>query len=350
MEIQVKPFGQYMSQPVQLFILDNGISTLKITNFGGIITSWIMVDGKGMQCDVVLGFEHLNDYLKEHPYFGAIIGRYANRIANAEFHLDGNTYALYANNGPNSLHGGLLGFSHFLWTAEAYKDTHRVGVKLKRMSPHLEEGYPGNLDTQVTYSLNTENELIIEYIATTDRATVCNLTNHSYFNLNGAGQGNILDHFLQIAASHITPVNDHLIPTGKLMPVSGSPFDFKSPKRIGEDIHHHHPQMVLGNGYDHNFVLDEYNGELQWCARVYSQANELMLDVQTTEPGIQLYTANWLDGSIAGKGGFLYQKHGAFCLETQHFPDSPNQKVFPSVVLRPGNTFKSVTTYKLHIQ
>ncbi len=350
MDIQDKPFGQYLSQPVQLFVLENGVSTLKITNFGGIITSWIMDDKNGLQCDVVLGFDHLDDYLKEHPYFGAIIGRYANRIANAGFHLDGNMYTLHANNGPNCLHGGLRGFSHFLWSAETFKDARKVGVKLRRMSPHLEEGFPGNLDTQVTYSLNAENELIIEYEATTDRTTVCNFTNHSYFNLNGAGQGNILDHFLQILASNITPVNEHLIPTGSLMPVSGSPFDFKNAKKIGEDIHHSHPQLVLGNGYDHNFVLDEHSGELKGCARVYSQESGLMLDVQTTEPGLQLYTANWLDGSIIGKGGYPYQKHGAFCLETQHFPDSPNQRAFPSVVLRPGNIFQSVTTYKLHIQ
>ena len=321
----------------------NGIEIKAIT-YGGIITSLKVPDRAGKSGDVVLGFDSLDGYLKDPPYFGAIIGRYGNRIARAQFTLEGKTYKLAANNGPNHLHGGLKGFDKVVWNAEPIKGPDGVGVAFTRTSPDGEEGYPGNLKVRVTYVLNDRNDLTVEYHATTDKATPVNLTQHSYFNL--AGDGDILGHELMINADRYTPVDDTLIPTGKLAPVQGTPFDFRKSTAIGARINQDDPQLKNGKGYDHNWVLNRTPAAgPQLAARVIEPKTGRMLEIRTTEPGIQFYSGNFLDGTITGKSGRVYKHRTGFCLETQHFPDSPNQPGFPTTTLRPGQEYSTKTVF-----
>src|SRR5438132_6900487 len=319
---------------------------VRAMNYGGIIVSLRVPDKKGVLADVVLGFDTLDAYLNNMPYFGAIIGRCANRIAKGKFALDGVEYRLARNNGMNSLHGGLKGFDKVLWRAERFENNHGIGVVFTYTGKDGEEGYPGNLKATVTYTLTDQNELQIEYEATTDKATPINLTNHSYFNLAGEGRGDIVRHLLTIEADRYTPTDDTQIPTGEIAPVAATPFDFRKPTPIGARIDADHEQIRRGKGYDHNFVL---NGGAKasaergstptpyHAARVVDPSSGRAMDVLTTEPGVQLYTGNNLDGSAVGKSGHAYGKRSALCLETQHFPDSPNHSNFPSTILRPGD-------------
>lgn len=340
MTITSRRFGTtYDDREVVLYTLSNGQGmTAKITNYGGILTELLVPDRNGMPGDIVLGFDSLEPYLEDHPYFGAIVGRYANRIAKGQFTLDGTVYSLARNNHGNHLHGGLKGFDKVLWSAEPIKDTSFVAVKLTYVSKDGEEGYPGTLSVSVEYRLTTANEFQISYLAATDKPTVVNLSHHSYFNL--AGHGTILDHELTINADRYTVVDENLIPTGEMRPVVGTPMDFMKPHRIGKRI-----AQVRG-GYDHNYVLNRKSDGLQWAARVYDPLSGRVMEVWTTEPGLQFYSGNFLDGTITGKGGWIYKKHSGLCLETQHFPDSPNQPEFPSVVLRPGETYRHKTMYR----
>ena len=320
----------------------NGIE-LKAIGFGGIITSLRVPDRRGRLDDVVLGFDRLEPYVKNDPFFGAIIGRFGNRIADGEFTLDGQTVTLAKNNGPNHLHGGLKGFDKVLWQVEP--DAGRNALVFTRTSPDGEEGYPGNLRLRVSYTLTDKNELIVDYVATTDKPTPVNLTQHSYFNLAGHASGDILGHDLMLNADRYTPVDDTLIPTGELAPVEGTPFDFRKPTTIGARITADHPQLKAGNGYDHNWVLNRTGDGLHLAARVHEPQTGRTLEVATTEPGIQFYAGNFLDGTLTGKGGAVYRHRTGFCLETQHFPDSPNQPDFPSTILRPGQEYRTRTVF-----
>lgn len=340
--IEQEPFGKIGSQEVYLFTLrnDQGM-VVRITNYGGIVTSIELPGIDKKPLDVVLGFDSLQNYLDGHPYFGSLVGRYANRIADGEFNLEGTTYHLAKNNGNNHLHGGLEGFDKKIWEATPFETSDESGLELHYISPDGEEGYPGSLDVKVIYSLTNDNELKINYHASSDAPTVLNLTHHSYFNLDGQGNGDILGHELFINADRFTPVNDQLIPTGELPAVEGGPMDFLTPKTIGKDI-----GQVPG-GYDHNFVLNRTQG-LELAARLKSPTSGLIMEVLTTQPGIQFYTGNFLDGTLTGKSGKTYEKHFGLCLETQHFPDTPNQPAFPSTILKPGEVFKSLTVYKFY--
>jgi len=315
----------------------------RITNYGGIVVSLKAPDKTGAMSDIVLGFDTLDGYVNNTSYFGALIGRYGNRIGKARFNLDGHEYKLAANNGENSLHGGTRGFNRAVWTPRELSDG---GLELVYVSNDGEEGYPGNLRVRVTYHLTPANELKIEYEASTDKDTVLNLTNHSYFNLKGAGNGDILDHKMMINADRFTPVDAGLIPTGELRSVNGTPFDFRKPTAIGARINQDDEQLKLGKGYDHNWVLNKSANSLSLAARVEEPTTGRVLEVHTTEPGVQFYTGNFLDGTAKGKGGKTYGFRSGFCLETQHFPDSPNKPSFPSTVLRPGQQFHSTTVYR----
>jgi aldose 1-epimerase len=318
--------------------------------YGGIVTAIRVPDRDGRRDSVVLGFAKLEDYVAQNPYFGTITGRYANRIANARFALEGHEYRLAVNNGPNALHGGKAGFDKKVWQAEEAKASDGVAVALSYRSPDGEEGYPGNLDVRVTYTLTNADELRVDYRATTDQPTVVNLTNHSYFNLAGDGSGNVLGHELRLAASGFTPVDATLIPTGAIAKVAGTPFDFQTPKPIGRDIRMGDEQLVRGRGYDHNFVLDKPQaGALSLAARVREPRSGRVMEVHTTEPGVQLYTGNFLDATLVGAAGKVYRQSDGFCLETQHFPDSPNQPSFPSTLLRPGEAFESTTVFRFSV-
>lgn len=339
------PFGTMPDgQTVNQYTLTNanGIELAAI-GYGGIITSLRVPDRTGSMDDIVLGFDRLEDYLKEHPFFGAIIGRYGNRIAKGRFTLNGQTYALATNNGPNHLHGGNKGFDKVLWQVEPV--TGRNALVFTRTSPDGEEGYPGNLRVRVMYTLTDKNELIVDYSATTDKPTPVNLTQHSYFNLAGQASGDILGHELMLNADRYTPVDDTLIPTGELAPVAGTPFDFRKPTAIGARIKASHAQLKAGGGYDHNWVLNRKGAALQLAARVVEPKTGRTLEVATTEPGIQFYSGNFLDGTLKGKGGAVYNHRTGFCLETQHFPDSPNQPTFPSTILKPGQEYKTQTVF-----
>ena len=328
---------------VSLYTLKNEKDyVVKITSYGGIITEIQAPDRNGKMGNIVLGFDNLDQYLAGHPYFGAIVGRYGNRIAKAQFDLDGETYELAANNGENALHGGIKGFDKVVWDVEVISCQERAALKLTYLSPDGEEGYPGNLKVAVTYELLMD-QLFITYEAETDKATVLNLTNHSYFNL--AGDGSILDHVLYINASRYTPVDEGLIPTGELANVEGTPFDFRKPTVIGERI-----EEVGGDpvGYDHNYIIDGSAGEKTLAAKIMDPKSGRSLQVTTTEPGVQFYSGNFLDGTLSS-GDLVYEQYSGMCLETQHFPDSPNQPDFPSTVLRPGEKFVSQTIFTFGI-
>jgi aldose 1-epimerase len=349
--IDVQPYGTLADgQEVEEYTLTNANGMeVKIITYGGIISSIRVPDRNGELANVALGFDNLGDYETRNPYFGNITGRYANRIANARFTLDGTEYTLAANNGPNTLHGGTVGFDKRVWQATTVEGDGEVGVELTYLSPDGEEGYPGNLAVSVTYTLTDDNELRMDYRATTDAPTVVNLTNHAYFNLAGEGTGSIYDHILMINADTYTPVDATLIPTGELAPVEGTPFDFRAAKPIGPGQRSAHEQIVLGRGYDHNFVLNRADMEdtsMMLAARVYEPDSGRFLEVWTTEPGIQFYAGNFLDGTLIGTSGHLYRQSDGFALETQHFPDSPNQPDFPSTVLNPGETYETTTIYK----
>ncbi|HYE74154.1 MAG TPA: aldose epimerase family protein, partial [Blastocatellia bacterium] len=334
-KITKQSFGKVGDTSVDLYTLtnDKGME-VKITNYGGIVTSIKVPDRNKKIGDVVLGFDDFDSYLKGHPFFGAIAGRYANRIAKGRFTLDGKEYTLPVNNGVNSLHGGLKGFDKVVWSAREVPVKNAAGLELKYLSKDGEEGYPGNLSVTVIYSLNNNNELKMDYSATTDKATVINLTNHTYFNLDSDSNGDILSHELMINADSFTPVDKTLIPTGELRGVKGTPFDFTKPTAIGARINDQYEQLVIGGGYDHNFVLNNKTGKVALAARAYEPKSGRVLEVLTDQPGVQFYTGNFLDGSFTGKGGKVFRKRYGFCLETQHFPDSPNQPKFPTTTLK----------------
>jgi aldose 1-epimerase len=320
---------------------------VSVLTYGGIIQSLWVPDREGRQANVVLGYDNLADYLARSPFFGALIGRYANRIANAAFTLDGTTYALPANNNGNTLHGGPQGFDKRVWTGSSFANSDRVGVVLEYVSPAGEMGFPGTLDTHVTYTLTKANALQIDYRATTDAPTVVNFTNHSYFNLGGEGSGTIYNHTLRINASNYTPVDSELVPTGDVSPVFGTPMDFTVKTPIGQRLRDKFQQLIYAQGYDHNWVLDRSDGTgLQRAARVRDPDSGRVLVVRTTEPGVQFYSGNFLNGTIFGTSNRAYRQGDAFALETQHFPDSPNQPTFPTTVLRPGEVFTSSTVYR----
>ncbi len=346
MNIDVKPFGKTPDgRAVDIVTISNAAGLqAKIITLGGIIVSFHVPDRNGKPADVVLGFDNLEDYLEKSPYFGAITGRYANRIANGRFTIDGTEYTLATNNGPNHLHGGIKGFDKVVWKIEqARAEDNRAVLKLSYLSKDGEEGYPGNLHCTVTYTLTAEGIFEMHYEAITDKPTVVNLTNHTYWNLAGQGSGDVLAHELMLNADAYTPVDQGLIPTGEIKPVKGTPMDFTSPKTIGSRI----DQLDIG-GYDHNFVLNGKAGRMKLCARVYEPTSGRVMEIRTTEPGVQFYTGNFLNGTLTGKNGRVYHKHYAFCLETQHFPDSPNKPQFPSVILRPGQTYRTTTVHKFY--
>ena len=340
-----REFGKTATgQAVELYTLKNAKGmTMAVSTYGGIITSVEVPDRAGKMGDVVNGFERLEGYLGTHPYFGALIGRYGNRIGKAAFTLNGATYKLAANNNGNSLHGGLKGFDKVVWSVKEQEVPGGAGLELHYVSKDGEEGYPGTLDVTVRYTLKESNEFRIDYLASTDKATVLNLTNHTYFNL--AGDGTILDHQLKLNADQFTPVDAGLIPTGELKAVKGTPFDFTTPRAIGERINAADEQIARGKGYDHNFVLNAAAAGLTPVAEVFDAKSGRVLEVATSEPGVQFYTGNFLDGTLKGKGR-TYVQRSAFCLETQHFPDSPNQAKFPSTVLEPGQVYQSTTVWK----
>ena len=335
-------------EQVYLYTLTNknGLEAA-ISTYGGAVVSLKVPDRDGKLADVVLGYDSLDGYVNDKSYFGAIIGRYGNRIGHAEFTLDGKTYKLAKNNGENTLHGGIKGFNKAVWTAKEIPAKDGQALELTYLSKDGEEGFPGNLHVRVIYTLNDANELKIDYSATTDKNTVVNLTSHSYFNLSGAGSGDILGDILMIEADKFTPVDSGLIPTGELRDVAGTPFDFRKPTAIGARINEDNEQLKLAGGYDHNFVLRRKPGApISLAARVVDPKRGRVLEVWTDQPGMQFYTGNFLDGSAHGKGGIAYTKRSAFCLETHHFPDSPNKPSFPSTELKPGERYHTTTIYK----
>ena len=350
-KISKADFGKTPSgEAVQLYTLTNASGMeLKISTLGGAIVSLKTPDRTGAMGDVVLGFDTLAGY--EDPkasFIGALIGRYGNRIGKGKFTLDGKTYSLPINNGENSLHGGDRGFDKYVWNAKPLSDG---GLELTMTSKDGDQGYPGTLHVTVVYHLTDANEVKIDYSATTDKDTVVNLTNHAYYNLKGAGNGDILDQVIMINASKFTPVDAGLIPTGVLKPVAGTPFDFTKPMVIGARINDEKDEQIkLGGGYDHNFVIDRKGAGLQLAARVEDPASGRVMEVSTTEPGVQFYTGNFLDGTLKGKGGKVYVRRAGLCLETQHFPDSPNKPNFPSTELKPGQTYKTTTVYKFSVK
>jgi aldose 1-epimerase len=353
-KMQKQAFGKIQDgQTVDLYVLSNKHGmTAAITNFGATLVSLKVPDRDGKIADVVLGYDNPADYETGKAYFGGTIGRYGNRIAHGKFTLDGVTYSVPTNDGENSLHGGVRGFNKRVWTAREVSSDAGEALELTYLSKDGEEGYPGNLKVKVVYTvLADQNALKIEYTATTDKATVTNITNHSYFNLAGQGNGNILQHQLTLFASQFTPVDATLIPTGKLEGVRGTPFDFLQATAIGARINQDDQQLKFGKGYDHNWVLDKSSeGALSLAARAYDAQSGRILEVSTTEPGVQFYSGNFLDGTVHGKDGNVYGYRSAFCLETQHFPDSPNHANFPSTVLKPGQTLRSTSVYKFTVQ
>ncbi len=345
--VRSRTFGQLSDgREAKLFQLASPSGmVMEVTNYGGIITKLTAPDRDGTFEDVVLGFDTLEEYLVNEPYFGAIIGRYGNRIAGGSFSIDGETYTLAQNNGENHLHGGIKGFDKVLWEAEPFSMGNEYGLVLTYESPDGEEGYPGNLSVKVTYLLTADMRLIVSYQAQTDKATPVNLTQHSYFNLAGPDSDSILDHELMLAADHFTPVDAGLIPTGEIRPVADTPFDFTVATPIGARIDQDDEQLVNGLGYDHNWVLRDMGSSITLAARVREPGSGRVMEVLTEEPGIQFYSGNFLDGSITGKGGNVYEYRSGFALETQHFPDSPNQSAFPSTVIVPGEQYQTRTIF-----
>jgi aldose 1-epimerase len=345
-----EPFGQTKDgTPIDIYTLRNSKGAeARICNYGGIVVSLKVPDKHGQFGDVVLGYDNLNGYLEKSPYFGALIGRYGNRIGHAKFTLDGKEYHLATNDGPNTLHGGFRGFDKVVWMAKPLATQGGAGLQLHYLSKDGEEGFPGNLDVTATYVLTDDNALELEFIASTDKDTVVNLTHHSYFNL--AGKGDILNHTVMINADKFTPVDSTLIPTGELRPVDGTPFDFRKPTTIGARINQDDQQLKFGKGYDHNWVINKSMGHLELMARVSEPASGRVLEVLSTEPGLQFYSGNFLDGTITGKGGWVYQYRNGFCMEPQHYPDSPNKPNFPSVVLHPSQPYHNTIVYKFSVE
>lgn len=343
-----RPFGVLPSgESSQLFTLASSSGCIvKITDYGGIIVSILVPDREGYFSDITLGHDDLQGYLDNEPYFGALIGRVANRIAGAQFVLDGVTYHIAPNEGRHALHGGVRGFDQALWKAEGFEREHERGVKLTHVSPDGDQGFPGELRAEVTYTLSDLNELAIDYAAQSQRTTLVNMTQHSYFNLSGQQDRDILDHLATIPAERYLPIDSEFIPTGALTSVAGSAFDFRTPRRFGEFIHSPDPQLSLAKGYDHNFVLNNAYSGLALAARIEDKESGRLLEVRTSEPGVQLYTGNQLNGSIVGKAQLLYEQYAGFALETQHFPDSAHHPEFPSIVLQPGRTLRSRTVYR----
>jgi len=340
-------FGNVPDGVADIYTLKNANGVeVAITNYGGIVVNILVPDKNGVFADVNLGYDSLSSYIEGNPYFGAIIGRYGNRIAKGKFVLDGTTYTLATNNGANHLHGGIKGFDKVLWAASELRDSFSVGLLLTYISKDMEEGYPGNLSVTVRYQLNNQNELSIQYEATTDKKTICNLTNHAYFNLAGAGNGDILRHQLMINAAHFTPVDSTLIPTGEIRPVAGTAMDFTTPTAIGARVEAKEEQIIFGRGYDHNFVLQRTGNGIELAATVHEPISGRYMEVYTTEPGVQFYCGNFLSGDNVGKNNKPYLFRYGFCLETQHFPNSPNQSEFPSVVLEPEQKYQTTTIYK----
>lgn len=347
--ISVAPFGELKDgTPVSLYTMTNNKGvTMKVMNYGGIIVSLLVPDKAGKPVDVVLGYDSLEAYVKSNPFFGALVGRYGNRIAKGKFTLDGKVYDLVKNNNGNHLHGGTRGFDKVVWAIEEIPSAAGVAIRLSYLSKDMEEGYPGNLATEIIYTLTDDNTIEFDYKATTDKKTVVNLTQHAYFNLNG-GKTDVLAHEVALNADSVVAVDQSLIPTGKLMAVAGTPLDFRTPVAIGARIDADHEQLKFGKGYDHCWVI---NGEgFRPAAVVYDPTTGIEMTVQTTEPGVQFYTGNFLDGSLTGKNQVVYKKRMGFCLETQHFPDSPNQPTFPSVVLNPGETYSTRTAFTFDVR
>ena len=342
-------FGETMDGTgVDQFILSNNNGMeVRIITYGGIITSLTAPDKNGDYKDIVLGYNTLAEYEAETPYFGALIGRYGNRIAKGKFSLDNQEYTLAVNNGVNHLHGGLKGFDKVVWDAKTIISDSTVSLELSYLSKDMEEGYPGNLETKVTYTLNNEDELSVSYEATTDKPTIVNLTQHSYFNLTADFNQDILDHEVVINADSFLPVDNALIPTGEFRDVNKTPFDFRKPKAIGQQISDKNTQLEIGMGYDHCWVLNDQDKGLRFVASAYEPASGRMLEVFSDEPGIQLYSGNFLDGTLPNKSNGTYQHRTGFCFETQHYPDTPNQKNFPSVRLNPGEKYNSKTVFRL---
>ena len=355
-----QPFGMtHRGEAVSLYTLKNAHGMqAKVLDYGGIIVSLRVPDRNGRLDDVVLGFDSLGDYERGSPYFGAIIGRYGNRIARGRFTLDGRTYTLATNNGPNHLHGGVRGFDKVIWSVTPFQRSDSVGLVMNYTSPDGEEGYPGTLRATVTYTLTDKNEFIFDYQATTDRPTPVNLTQHSYFNLAGDGKGDILGHVVRLNADRFTPVESTLIPTGEIKSVAGTPFDFRTSTAIGARIDRNDEQLRYGRGYDHNFVLNKggrggkggIEGDVTLAAHVYEPTTGRVMEISTTEPGLQFYSGNFLDSTLRGKQGVVYGRRSGFAMETQHFPDSPNKPAFPSTILRPGEEYRSRTIYRFGVQ
>lgn len=338
--ISSKAWGQSPDGPATLYTLTNkNGNSLSVSDYGGIINS-IKIDG----VEMVIGFDELDGYLAPNPYYGALIGRYGNRIADGKFSLEGTTYTLATNNGPNSLHGGVKGFDKQLWKVETSTENNKASVTLHHVSPDGDEGFPGRLEVSCKYEWNDDNELRLTYSATTDKATIVNLTNHTYFNISGSGT--VREQLLKLDADFYTPVDETLIPLGELAPVAGTPFDFTTAKPIGQDIAADHPQIALASGYDHNWAINGHNGGLQEFATLSDPASGRRLICFTTEPGVQIFTANFKPGVFSGRDHTPLPVQGAICLETQHFPDSPNQEAFTTPLLKPGDTYNTTTVYR----
>ena len=343
------PFGTLSDgREVNAFVLKNarGMS-VQILDLGGVIASIKVPDSSGNFADVTTGFDYPQPYLDGAGYMGAIVGRYANRISGGKFSIDGIDYSLAKNNGDNAIHGGLVGFDKKIWDVEFLVSLHDSKLKLSTFSPDGEEGYPGRVEVSVTYTLNDQNQLTIDYSATSDKATIINLTNHAYFNLDGHQAGSILEHEVMLNANHFTPIDESSIPTGVILDVAGTPLDFRQRKAIGLEIESEDRQMTFGSGYDHNFVINHSeSGRVSLAAEVYSPNSGRVMKVYTDQPGVQFYTGNFLNGKLVGKEGAVYGRRSAFCLETQHFPDSPNKPTFPSTILQPGDQFASRTIFE----
>ena len=350
MSITKAPYGEVDGNEVYLYTPTNANGLVaKITNYGGIMTELWLPDKNGKLDDCVLGYDKVDDYVKNNPYFGALIGRYGNRIGSGKFTLDGKEYTLAQNNNGNHLHGGLKGYDKVIWDAKEIRTKDGVGLELKYLSKDGEEGYPGNLKVKVVYMLTKDNELTVEYWATTDKDTVCNLTQHNYYNLGGHASGTILNHQLMLNSNRFTPTDKGLIPTGQILPVDGTPMDFRKPTAIGARVNADYEPLKFGGGYDHNWVLTKKSpSEMSLAAEVYEPTSGRTMEIWTDQPAIQFYCGNFLDGSNVGKGGHAYQHRTGFCLETQHYPDSPNHPNFPSTELKPGQKYHTKTVHKFY--